>query len=86
MTPKEKAKELIDVFLDTDDGLDYETSGGITMFQAKQCALICVDEIRKSLLIIEGIDGYGFEITGLNTEGSIKDIFWQKVKQEIEKL
>jgi hypothetical protein len=38
MTPKEKAKELVDKMYG--DELDYMTEG-----QAKQCALIAVDEV-----------------------------------------
>jgi len=96
MTPKEKAKELVERFIKTERMCDCYCEHSpndcdcvakqTELESAKQCALICVDEIRKSLLIIEGMDGYDFEITGLNAEGSIKDIFWQKVKQEIEKL
>jgi polyhydroxyalkanoate synthesis regulator phasin len=41
MTPKEKAKELIDKFTDVEDGEMY-------IGKAKQCALIAVDEIINS--------------------------------------
>ncbi len=41
MTPKEKAKEIIDKMYG--DEVDYMTEE-----QAKQCALIAVDEIIKS--------------------------------------
>ena len=43
MTPQEKAKELVDKM--------YATQGpenGITEHEAKQCALIAVDEIIKN--------------------------------------
>lgn len=40
MTEKEKAKELI---------LKYRVLIGTTDFKAKQCALICVDEITKTI-------------------------------------
>jgi len=39
MTPKEKAEEIWDRFLDLDIG----------SYDAKSCALICVDEILESL-------------------------------------
>jgi len=62
MTPKEKAEELID-----------KMTMEIGKFNAKQCALIAVDEIikalRKDLAVFELGKG-----------------FWQEVKIEIEKL
>ena len=45
MTAKDKAKELVDKFLDVDDGIDYGSCCGVTLYQAKQCALICVNEM-----------------------------------------
>ncbi len=59
MTPKEKAKELVDKF-DIGEQLPY--------YSIKH-ALISVDEI---------LDTYEFL--------SIRYIYWQEVKQEIEKL
>jgi hypothetical protein len=41
MTPKEKAKELIDKMY----GVRSSAASEITMYFAKQCALIAVDEI-----------------------------------------
>ena len=43
MTPKEKAKELVDRFLKEFPSTDDIGFGQIKI--AKQCALICVDEI-----------------------------------------
>ena len=42
MTPKEKARELVDNF--RLNVLDYEGSG-LNSFKAKKCALISVDEL-----------------------------------------
>lgn len=42
MTPKEKAKELVDKFSDLEDGEMY-------IGKAKQCALIAVDEIISEI-------------------------------------
>ena len=73
MTPKEKAKELVDKFYQTTPheiwinqpiGLKEEYKA---WEQSKQCALIAVDEI--------------LEVTG----GHINQ-FYQQVKQEIEKI
>jgi hypothetical protein len=47
-TPKEKAIELVDKMLDTEDGIDFDNGCGITEHQAKECALICVDELIKN--------------------------------------
>jgi hypothetical protein len=66
MTPKEKAKELFEkmklcLFSDGD-------------YDAKQCALIAVEEI------LNAIDWHEFEVPN-------KEItYWQEVKNEIEKL
>jgi hypothetical protein len=74
MTPKEKALELVHKFLTCKD---YSNSYYVIPIQddAKQCVLIAVDEIINNSL----------EYMGCNLEdGEI--IYWQQVKQEIEKL
>lgn len=55
MTPKEKAEELVRSFIGlasdediTEDGLMY--SEAMRIFNAKQCALIAVDEILEECL------------------------------------
>lgn len=76
MIPIEKAKELVENFykfanstdFDSDHG-EFFTNNELWKNNAKQCALICVNEI----------------ITLRKREGSIFD-YWEKVKQEIEKL
>jgi hypothetical protein len=65
MTPKEKAEELVDKFF-KDERLYWVLSYN----QAKQCALIAVDEILKRN---EPIQGHFWD-------------YWEEVKQEIEKL
>jgi hypothetical protein len=62
MKAKDKAKELVDKFI---NATDYNGYG-------QQCALIAVDEILKNNKIL--------------FEDSLNDIYWQQVKQEIEKL
>jgi len=44
MTPKEKAEELVGLYYEVDGDSIYD---GITWGMAKECALICVDEIQK---------------------------------------
>lgn len=61
MTPKEKARELIGKFNEIHTLNNYE---------AKQCALIAVDELIK--------ENYPTDIKRCE--------FWQEVRTEIEKL
>jgi hypothetical protein len=68
MNPKEKAKELVDKMLN-------QQSFSEELYDAKQCALIAVDEILED-------DMYGME-----EEYFEKRIeYWQEVKEEIKKL
>ena len=73
MTPKEKAMELVNKFLE----LTSEEFTGINI-SSKQCALICVDEIINTGVHTDYIkvDGYMLSLFEFYTE----------VKQEIEKL
>ena len=64
MTSKDKAKELVDRFIWID-----------CISDAKQCALICVDEI---------INTYPTPWSSLDIDPQKE--YWQEVKQEIEKL
>ncbi len=63
MAPKEKAKELVDKMY------------GVTDYQAKQSALIAIDEI------IQETDTYYDTLIA-----SERKLFLEEVKQEIEKL
>ncbi len=80
MKPKEKAKELVNKFWYIQ--INTLNKGKIKKFAnlqlAKQCALICVDEIYN--LPLNFIENKASE----NTRRS--RIFWQKVKQEINNL
>ena len=72
MTAKEKAKELIDKYINLTeecDCLEYMcVCFRISEYKAKQCALIAVNEILN-------LDIYQSD-----------QWYWQEVKQEIEKL
>ena len=81
MTPKEKAKELVDKYrvelmlTDTEVGEEL-----LCTSVAKQCALITVDEIINTL---------NYDIRDVDVRGNILlDLidYWREVKQEIEKL
>lgn len=78
MTPKEKAKELVDNFTFIDNGEKLQLVTTKDKIKAKQCALIAVDEI------LEELDA---EYWGLEMDRSFeRQRFWLNVKQEIEKL
>jgi hypothetical protein len=69
MTPKEKAEELVNKYNKGSDLLYWS----LNWIQAKECALIAVDEILKDR---EEIDGMRV----------INDPYWLEVKQEINNL
>ena len=83
MTPKEKAKELVNKYLDTlihFPYIDTEDSicigaGYMVNACAKQCALVAVDEILKA------VDNPDETYLMKNSVD-----YWQDVKNEIEKL
>lgn len=71
MTPKEKAEELVDKFTEYTKVFD-DCAGWVNdEISAKQCTLIAVDEIINEIIYYKGISS---------------TIWWQEVKQEIEKL
>jgi hypothetical protein len=72
MTPKEKAKELFDKYYFICQEFTEEIQCSI---QAKQCALIAVDEILELIEFNKYDDKYWEE-----------EEFWNEVKHEIEKL
>ena len=75
MIPKEKAKELYNKMYET--GFKPK-SVLIRIEQAKECALIAVDEI---------INGYEFDSLDIEHKRIMDNInFWDEVKQEIQKL
>lgn len=73
MTPKEKAKELYELFNPIVEKEDFYHDD-VEHENSKKAALICVDEI------IQAIDWHKFEVPNKQFE------YWQEVKQEIEKL
>jgi hypothetical protein len=73
MTPKEKAQDLF--FKVT--MISLEQTFGLPKTSAKQCALIAVDEIINTGLLLDS-SIYVTVKTSLD--------YWQQVKQEIEKL
>ena len=72
MTPKEKAKELVEKYRNVSISFIDSIEGACDMYinneDAKECALIAVDEILK-------LDIYKSD-----------QWYWEEVKEEIEKL
>ena len=76
MTPQEKAVELYNKY----EQLGKDFTRGVSMAEfAKKCALIAVDEI---LTVIKFNEKQNFRLLIDN----MKVLYWQEVKQEIEKL
>jgi len=70
LSPKEKAKDLVDKIWNID-----ERYGSIGFHEAKQCAIIAVDEILND------------DMFGMEEECFEKRInYWEDVKKEIELL
>ena len=70
ITPREKASELIVNYQTTVTSLDYN--------EAKQCALVALDEIIKECYNWNGSDNVQWETKRFN--------YWNDVKQEIKNL
>lgn len=80
MTPKEKAKELVerftpDTMIYTWDGNGYKVDEETSMCNAKNCALICIEEIQDANPMSDEL---------YDNESTL--IYWEEVKQEITKL
>ena len=87
MTPKEKAGDLINKY---EPYVDYQEDDCFNeqqkiLINAKQCAIICVDEIiseYQSMSDTESVLVINNEITFVVNQL----IYWQEVKTEIDKL
>jgi len=76
MTPKEKARLLIDRFNHFDESYYHESFKDTDL--GKQCALILVDEM---------INVFNPENWGLEMDNAFEGLkYWQEVKKEIELL
>jgi hypothetical protein len=74
MTPKEKAIELVEKFMNIDSDSEMFDGFKMTLFYSQRCALIAVDEILE----------FAYNYTDYN-EKSTKE-YLEKVKHEINKL
>lgn len=75
MTPKEKAKELVDRFTPSTRQYNSEFGWEDSLYYAKEAALIAIDE---TLWVLNELDH------DLPDDDAI--LFYSEVKQEIEKL
>lgn len=77
MTPKEKAMQLVDQYMDLSDEQEYNTPRYMTKEMAIQCALRTLDEIINELDHTHFADDDYCEWI-IN--------YWNEVKKEIEKI
>jgi hypothetical protein len=75
MTPKEKATELVKKFTYNTRCFSETKGWEDTLYDAKQCALIAVEEIR-----------FFHESLFYATQGNLFDDYLNKVKDEINQL
>ncbi len=80
MIAKEKAESLVEKFLPHTLVLNKDTGWLEGKDEAKQCALIAVDEILLVLTKSEYFEGK------LKLVKHVDKPFWEEVKQEIQKL
>ena len=79
MTPKEKAKDLVELYAEAVKPIEFGVILERDWKTSKQCALITVDEILES----QPSRRYWYTY---DDETPSASIYWQEVKQEIEKL
>ena len=83
MTPKDKAKELVSKFT----FYQLPEDKRILFDNAKQCALICIDEILKANEKISLKDlSETMQTNDILCQLTDNAMYWQEVKQEINKL
>ncbi len=79
MTPEEKAKELIDKYWMIEDCDDHQYQEGyVCSHQAKQCAIICVEQIIEAA---KNIDNNLDEWEGVRMH---PEIYWEEVLSHIK--
>lgn len=89
MTPKDKAKELVDKMVDeipSNNSKDMMTFIEIDVQASKQCALIAVDEIMKAPHENQYIELIPTDAESTDWFWDKFDAYWNEVKTEIEKL
>jgi hypothetical protein len=84
MTPKEKAKKIVDRHCSVIQSWNLDSNFSL-FYISKQCALIAVDEILNYLGIIEQNETSDFSFGG-SYQGDDYFKYWQEVKHEINQL
>jgi hypothetical protein len=79
MTPKEKAEELVNKYL-------MNTPVGFYIDDAKECALITVEEMLKEPRMFDSEQVKYSDGSYARSYYKVPNKFWQQVKHEIEKL
>ena len=78
MTPKEKANELFHKFKKEINWIEIDYN--IDLYRdAKQCALLVVDEMLNSIVPKDDDERFAFELGG-------NQFYWEDVKNELLKL
>ena len=84
MTPKESAQHLVEKFYNVEDTEWTVDNGcGISWNEAKQCAMIAVDNM---LTICSTTKIVYLEMNGNTLTHLTEDFYWKEVKNEIQKL
>jgi hypothetical protein len=81
MTPKEKAIELYNKFY---PNMSHPFNVQVRREDAKQCALICVEEILK-VAPLDKYENLQSELTPEDIGLHLFEEYWQSVKEEINK-
>lgn len=83
MTPKESALELFNKFLPILGGIEKKDWIYFRGEEAKQCALVAVNEILNSFSNV--FDDFVIESSKVGGYRNMKK-YWEEVKKEIEKI
>lgn len=89
MNEKEKAKELVERFYNTIDEKTRYFKFKTSTEQAKQCALICVDELLEQSYqnFHRGITSHPKVVLSISDWYKTEQLkYWLKVKEEIKQL
>jgi hypothetical protein len=90
MTPQESAQNLVEKFYNVEDTEWTVDNGcGISWNEAKQCALIAVDEmlpICSTIKIVYSNTTIHPKLNYTELTHYTEDFYWKQVRNEIEKL
>jgi hypothetical protein len=87
MTASEKAKYLVDKYEEIEYSDDWGDPQPIGTEAAKQCAIICVNEILEQAELLDEMDDHVAHLKRLTISGlKANTTYWKSVLQEINKL